>query len=100
MQVDVALQGDRTGEPDSLRHDELAAAFLGKGIDGFLECIGAEGRTVADGTEVLQVDLIAWELWSSHFLHLEREILIERIIVVDVCCLDSESQYTGINKTE
>lgn len=51
-------------------------------------------------TEVFQIDLIAWELWSSYFLHLEREILIECIIVVDVCRLDSESQYTGINKTE
>ena len=100
MQVDVALQGDRTGEPDTLRYDELATAFLSQGIDGFPECVGAEGRTVTDGTEVLQIDLIAWELWSSYFLHLEREILIECVIVVDVCRLDSESQYTGINKTE
>lgn len=66
MQVDIALQYDRTCEPYALWHNEFTATFLGERIDSLGKGCGTERRTVANSTKVLEVYLIGWELWTGH----------------------------------
>ena len=100
MEVDVALQRDRSGEPNALWHDELAATFLRQGIDGLAEGIGTEGRTIAHGTEVLQVDLVVRELRASHLLHLEGKILVESVIIAGFIGESAERHQASANEKE
>ena len=100
MEVDVALQRDRSGEPNALWHDELAATFLRQGIDGLAEGIGTEGGTIAHGTEVLQVDLVVRELRASHLLHLEGKILVKSIIIAGFIGESAERHQASANEKE
>ena len=71
-----------------LWHDELSSAFLAQGFDSLAESFGAKGRTITYGSEILQVYLVGRELRTCHLLHLERKVLIERVILVGFgCCM-------------
>ena len=87
MQVDIALQYDRTCEPYALWNDEFAAAFQSQCIDSLGKGCGTERRAISNSTKVLEVYLIGWELWTGHLLHLEWQILVKSIILLDVGCL-------------
>ena len=87
MQVDIALQYDRPCEPYALWNDEFAAAFLSQRIDSLGKGCGTERRAISNSAKVLEVYLIGWELRTGHLLHLEWQILVKSIILLDVGCL-------------
>lgn len=87
MQVDVAFQRDRTCKPYTLWNDQFTAAFLVQCINRFLESISTERRTIADSSEILEVNLVGRELRACYLLHLEWKILVKLVIIVGFCCL-------------
>ena len=74
MQVDVRAEHNGTGVPDAAGHDKVAAAHLVELVDGTCEGVGAELRTVAHGSEVLQVDKVVGKLGCCHFWHDKRQV--------------------------
>ena len=74
VQVDVAFQADRAGQPDARRHDKPAAAPFGQGTDGRGECLRGRGDAVTDGTEIRQEDAALRDGGQADFRHVERQV--------------------------
>ena len=87
MQVDVAFQCDRTCKPYTLWNNQFTTAFLVQCINRFLESISTKRRTIADSSEILEVNLVGRELRACYLLHLEWKILVKLVIIVGFCCL-------------
>ena len=58
MEIDIALEYDGAGMPYASGHNQFAATFLDKGIDGLGKGFGTEGLAVAFGSKVADLYLI------------------------------------------
>ena len=80
VQVDTAFQGDGTGEPDSRRHDQMAASLLVQGADCLREGLRVVGHAIAHGTKVRQRHGVFGDGGQSRFHHFHRQILVILLI--------------------
>ena len=77
VQVGVALQADRAGQPKALRHDQMAAAARGQVRHRLGESLGVEGLPVPHAPEIRQPDGVFRDDRPGDDGHLERQVLVE-----------------------
>ena len=82
MQVDVAFQYNRTGEPYTGGHRQLASALPGKRVDGTGKRFGTKMSPVADSSEIAQNDFVIGKRGSLYARHFERQIRIKRFVFI------------------
>lgn len=76
MQVNVASECDRAGEPDTGGYIQVAAALLCESVDGPCECFGVQGHSVTYGSEVGKAYPAVGNLGAGYAGHLEGEVII------------------------
>ena len=74
VQVDVALQSDRSGLPDPGRNDEMTAALFRQPVDGPGKRRRIVGDTVTDGSEIRQGNGAGRNGRQTPGRHVERKV--------------------------
>ena len=81
MQVDMTLQADRSGQPDSGRNDQTAASLFRQRVNGVGKSIGIEGAAVTDAAEINKRNTSGRDGREGNAGHLKREALVQGVQV-------------------
>ena len=78
--LNMALEADGAGKPDTGRNDQTSAAQTGEVVDSLRERLRIEGDSVPHSAKIRKDDTAGWDGREFHTGHLKRKAGIDIIV--------------------